>query len=70
MAAAPSEGLPAGPKRILSKEEVELRAKNVMRNVRCLTCPNQNIEDAQTNIAILMRKVRPATNVRCLDNSV
>ncbi|GAQ81871.1 cytochrome c-type biogenesis protein CcmH [Klebsormidium nitens] len=57
MASAPSEALPSSPTRVLSKEEVELRAKNVMRNVRCLTCPNQNIEDAQTNIAILMRKM-------------
>jgi hypothetical protein len=57
MAAAPSEAVAPEPKQAISKEEVEIRARNIMRNVRCLTCPNQNVEDAQTNIAILLRNV-------------
>ncbi|KAF3783969.1 Cytochrome c-type biogenesis CcmH-like protein [Nymphaea thermarum] len=36
---------------------VEARARNISHNVRCTECGSQSIEDAQADIAILLRKL-------------
>ncbi|XP_020227855.1 cytochrome c-type biogenesis CcmH-like mitochondrial protein [Cajanus cajan] len=36
---------------------VDTRARNISHNVRCTECGSQSIEDSQTDIAILLRKL-------------
>eukprot|EP00252_Welwitschia_mirabilis_P000551 TRINITY_DN10526_c0_g1_i1.p1 TRINITY_DN10526_c0_g1~~TRINITY_DN10526_c0_g1_i1.p1 ORF type:complete len:159 (+),score=30.43 TRINITY_DN10526_c0_g1_i1:119-595(+) len=41
----------------LSRVEVESRARNISRNIRCTECGNQSIEESQADIAVLLRKL-------------
>ena len=55
------------PNEILSNENQELRARNISKNIRCLICQNQSIDDSSAPIAkdlrILIRdKIKEGKN--------
>ena len=41
--------------------EVEARAVAISKNVRCLECGHQSIEESGANIAVHLRKVQPSS---------
>ena len=48
------------PDEILQNQEQELRARNISKNIRCMVCQNQSIDDSNAPLAkdlrILIRK--------------
>ena len=48
------------PDEILKKQEYELRARNISKNIRCMICQNQSIDESNAPLAkdlrILIRK--------------
>ena len=55
------------PNEILKNENQELRARNISKNIRCLICQNQSIDDSSAPIAkdlrILIRdKIKEGKN--------
>jgi len=55
------------PNEILKNEKQELRARNISKNIRCLICQNQSIDDSSAPIAkdlrILIRdKIKEGKN--------
>ncbi|GBG81336.1 hypothetical protein CBR_g32010 [Chara braunii] len=41
----------------ITRAEIEARAQAISRNVRCLTCANQSIDESQSDIAVLLRRL-------------
>ena len=55
------------PDEILKNQEYELRARNISRNIRCMICQNQSIDESNASLAkdlrILIRnKIREGSN--------
>ena len=55
------------PDEILQNQEYELRARNISRNIRCMICQNQSIDESNASLAkdlrILIRnKIREGSN--------
>ena len=39
------------PGEILNNEEQELRARNISKNIRCMICQNQSIDESEASLA-------------------
>ena len=55
------------PDEILQNQEYELRARNISRNIRCMICQNQSIDESNASLAkdlrILIRnKIKEGSN--------
>ena len=55
------------PDEILKNKEYELRARNISKNIRCMTCQNQSIDESNAPLAkdlrILIRhKIKEGSN--------
>ena len=55
------------PKEILQNQKQELRARNISKNIRCMICQNQSIDESDAPLAkdlrILIRnKIREGNN--------
>jgi len=55
------------PDEILKKQEYELRARNISKNIRCMICQNQSIDESNAPLAkdlrILIRnKIKEGSN--------
>ena len=55
------------PDEILKNQEYELRARNISRNIRCMICQNQSIDESNASLAkdlrILIRnKIKEGSN--------
>ena len=55
------------PDEILKNKEYELRARNISKNIRCMTCQNQSIDESNAPLAkdlrILVRhKIKEGSN--------
>ena len=55
------------PDEILQNQEYELRARNISKNIRCMICQNQSIDESNASLAkdlrILIRnKIREGSN--------
>ena len=45
------------PSEILQNPQLELRARNLSQNIRCLVCQNQSIDDSNASLARDLRKI-------------
>ena len=45
------------PSEILQNPQLEARARNLSRNIRCLVCQNQSIDDSNASLAKDLRKI-------------
>ena len=45
------------PDEVLSNPKLEIRARNISKNIRCMTCQNQSIYDSETDFAIDIKKI-------------
>ncbi|MFS7944167.1 putative CcmH/CycL/Ccl2/NrfF family protein [Helianthus anomalus] len=42
---------------VKKQQTVDVRARNISHNVRCLECGSQSIEESQADIVVLLRKL-------------
>ncbi|MFL2933588.1 MAG: cytochrome c-type biogenesis protein CcmH [Thalassobaculaceae bacterium] len=45
------------PSEILQNPQLEIRARNLSQNIRCLVCQNQSIDDSNASLAKDLRKI-------------
>ncbi len=45
------------PSEILQNPQLEIRARNLSQNIRCLVCQNQSIDDSNASLARDLRKI-------------
>ena len=45
------------PSEILQNPQLEVRARNLSQNIRCLVCQNQSIDDSNASLAKDLRKI-------------
>ena len=45
------------PKEFLKDEKLEIRARNLSKNIRCLVCQNQSIDDSNSPLAKDLRNI-------------
>ena len=45
------------PSEILRNPQLEIRARNLSQNIRCLVCQNQSIDDSNASLAKDLRKI-------------
>ena len=56
----PNNSFTVEPEEVLENQEQELRARNISKNIRCMVCQNQSIDESNAPLAkdlrILIRK--------------
>ena len=55
------------PDEILKNQEYELRARNISRNIRCMICQNQSIDESNAPLAkdlriLIRKKIKEGSN--------
>ena len=57
MVSIPLNASAVEPSEILQNPQLELRARNLSQNIRCLVCQNQSIDDSNASLAKDLRKI-------------
>ena len=57
MVSIPLNASAVEPSEILQNPQLELRARNLSQNIRCLVCQNQSIDDSNASLARDLRKI-------------
>ena len=47
----PNNSFTVEPEEVLENQEQELRARNISKNVRCMICQNQSIDESNAELA-------------------
>ena len=47
----PNNSFTVEPEEVLEKQEQELRARNISKNIRCMVCQNQSIDESNAPLA-------------------